>query len=102
MITIKANFTFLLAIVLSVFLRYTDSDYPFGILKLFFKPIVSFSNFNMCDKREYSIHCTFQHDNSGVGPPRYSSNIVENGGSDVVYPFMTTEQIADGENQTPM
>ena len=26
---------FLLAIVLSVFLRYTDSDYPFGILKLF-------------------------------------------------------------------
>jgi hypothetical protein len=26
---------FLLAIVLSVLLRYTDSDYPFGILKLF-------------------------------------------------------------------
>jgi len=25
----------LLAIVLSVLLRYTDSDYPFGILKLF-------------------------------------------------------------------
>jgi hypothetical protein len=27
--------TFLLAIVLSVLLRYTDSDYPFGIFKLF-------------------------------------------------------------------
>ena len=27
--------TFLLAIVLSVFLRFTDSDYPFGIFKLF-------------------------------------------------------------------
>jgi hypothetical protein len=27
--------TFLLAIVLSVLLRYTDSDYSFGILKLF-------------------------------------------------------------------
>jgi hypothetical protein len=28
---------FLLAIVLSVLLRYTDSDYPFGIFKLFYK-----------------------------------------------------------------
>ena len=28
---------FLLAIVLSVLLRYTDSDYPFGIFKLFFE-----------------------------------------------------------------
>jgi hypothetical protein len=27
---------FLLAIVLSVLLRYTDSDYPFGIFKPFF------------------------------------------------------------------
>jgi hypothetical protein len=27
---------FVLAIVLSVLLRYTDSDYPFGIFKLFF------------------------------------------------------------------
>jgi len=27
---------FLLAIVLSVLLRYTDSDYPYGIFKLFF------------------------------------------------------------------
>jgi hypothetical protein len=27
---------FLLPIVLSVFLRYTDSDYPFGICKLFY------------------------------------------------------------------
>jgi len=27
---------FLLPIVLSVLLRYTDSDYPFGIFKLFF------------------------------------------------------------------
>jgi hypothetical protein len=29
---------FLLAIVLSVLLRYTDSDCPFGIFKLFFHP----------------------------------------------------------------
>ena len=28
---------FLLAIVLSVLLQYTDSDYPFGIFKLFFE-----------------------------------------------------------------
>ena len=28
---------FLLTIVLSVLLRYTDSDYPFGIFKLFFQ-----------------------------------------------------------------
>jgi hypothetical protein len=28
---------FLLAIVLSVLLRYTDSDYPFGIFKLFIR-----------------------------------------------------------------
>ena len=28
---------FLLAIVLSVFLSYTDSDYPFGICKLFLR-----------------------------------------------------------------
>ena len=56
----------------------------------------------MCDKREYSIHCTFQHDNYGEGPPRYSSNIVEHGGSDAVYHFMNTEQFSYGENQTPM
>ena len=30
---------FLLAIVLSVLLRYTDSDFPFGIFKLFFTNI---------------------------------------------------------------
>jgi hypothetical protein len=28
---------FLLAIMLSVLLQYTDSDYPFGIFKLFFQ-----------------------------------------------------------------
>ena len=28
---------FLLVIVLSVFLRFTDSDYPFGILELFLR-----------------------------------------------------------------
>ena len=30
--------THFLAIVLSVLLRYTDSDYPFGIFKLFLSP----------------------------------------------------------------
>jgi hypothetical protein len=29
------TFSFFLAIVMSVLLRYTDSDYPFGIFKLF-------------------------------------------------------------------
>jgi hypothetical protein len=32
---------FLLAIVLSVLLRYTDSDCPFGIFKLFYNRIVT-------------------------------------------------------------
>jgi hypothetical protein len=32
----------LLAIVLSVFLSYTDSDYPFGIFKLFLSIILFF------------------------------------------------------------
>ena len=31
---------FLLAIMLSVLLRYTDSDYPFGIFKLFLRYIL--------------------------------------------------------------
>jgi hypothetical protein len=31
---------FLLAIVMSVLLRFTDSDYPFGIFKLFFSFVV--------------------------------------------------------------
>ena len=31
---------FLLAIVLYVLLRYTDSDYPFGIFKLFLRKIL--------------------------------------------------------------
>ena len=35
---------FLLAIVLSVLLRYADSDYPFGIFKLFFYIIVATLN----------------------------------------------------------
>jgi hypothetical protein len=30
---------FLLTIVLSVLLRFTDSDYPFGIFKLFLSPV---------------------------------------------------------------
>jgi hypothetical protein len=34
-----------LAIVLSVLFRYTDSDYPFGIFKLFFQIILLFNNY---------------------------------------------------------
>jgi hypothetical protein len=34
-IVVCPSVLFLLAIVLSVLLRYTDSDYPFGIFKLF-------------------------------------------------------------------
>jgi hypothetical protein len=33
--SLKKELLFLLAIVLSVLLRYTDSDCPFGIFKLF-------------------------------------------------------------------
>ena len=36
---------FLLAIVLSVLLRYTDSDYPFGIFKLFLRVSPNFTSF---------------------------------------------------------
>jgi hypothetical protein len=36
LIVVCASVLFLLAIVLSVLLRFTDSDYPFGICKLFF------------------------------------------------------------------
>jgi hypothetical protein len=35
---------FLLAIVLSVILRYTDSDYPFGIFKLFLHSLAFLSD----------------------------------------------------------
>jgi hypothetical protein len=35
---------FLLAIVLSVFLLFTDFDYPFGIFKLFLKVVISIHN----------------------------------------------------------
>jgi len=35
----------LLAIVLSVLLRFTDSDYPFGIFKLFFLQYISAQDF---------------------------------------------------------
>jgi hypothetical protein len=34
----------LLAIMLSVLLRYTDSDYPFGIFKLFLKCYIQSSD----------------------------------------------------------
>ena len=43
---------FLLAIVLSVLLRYTDSDYPFGIFKLFFICLISWHlllNWHRCN-----------------------------------------------------
>jgi len=36
---------FLLAIVLSVLLRYTDSDYPFGIFKLFLANLIIFISY---------------------------------------------------------
>ena len=36
---------FFFAIVLSVLLRYADSDYPFGIFKLFFKALSNYSYF---------------------------------------------------------
>jgi len=35
---------FILAIVLSVFLRYTDSDYPFGVFKLFLVASIKFTS----------------------------------------------------------
>jgi len=37
---------FLLAIVMSVLLRFTDSDYPFGIFKLFFSFVVCHAHVN--------------------------------------------------------
>jgi hypothetical protein len=52
---------FLLAIVLSVFLRFTASDYPFGIFKLFFNNFINIIKTNESESTvlyEYKI-CTF-------------------------------------------
>jgi hypothetical protein len=46
-IVVCAFVLFLLAIVLSVLLRYTDYDYPFSIFKLFLSIIFSFSHANI-------------------------------------------------------
>ena len=45
---------FLLAIVLYVLLRYTDSDYPFGIFKLF----LCNARLQIGDSLEVSLYCT--------------------------------------------
>ena len=51
---------FLLAIVLSVFLRYTDSDYPFGIFKLFLSfCTLSFGHCVVCSTSTYDYDCPF-------------------------------------------
>jgi hypothetical protein len=44
-----------LAIVLSVLLRYTDSDNPFGIFKLFFHQ-TDFTSFNLIDRNLSSFY----------------------------------------------
>ena len=51
---------FLLAIVLSVLLRYTGSDYPFGI----FKPLLCIDNF-CCTKNKYILYKTL-HQSSAL------------------------------------
>ena len=51
---------FLLAIVLSVFLLFTDSDYPFGIFKLFLNLIILFAE-RMID---FTILRIFKNKNS--------------------------------------
>jgi hypothetical protein len=47
---------FLLAIVLSVLLRYTDFNYPFGIFKLFFDLIVSNNCVRNVENLPYYLH----------------------------------------------
>jgi hypothetical protein len=42
-----ANVLFLLAIVLSVLLRYTDSDYTFGIFKVFLIIFIVLTDYNL-------------------------------------------------------
>ena len=63
--------TFSFAIVLSVLLRYTDSDYPFGIFKFFFSQnyffaihsLLMLQNINHVHHNhlfcEYCVHCTY-------------------------------------------
>jgi hypothetical protein len=59
---------FLLAIVFSVLLRFTASDYPFGIYKLFFWPLCCLSFFdknqikiiNVCLGTEMVYYCDLQ------------------------------------------
>jgi hypothetical protein len=51
---------FLLAIVLSVLLRYTDSDCPFGIFKLFFL-FNDYSKSDGCIRSSHDLHKTCQH-----------------------------------------
>ena len=51
-------FFFLLAIVLSVVLRYTDSDYPFAIFKLFLINIKSIREFQITDRPLFHIKYT--------------------------------------------
>ena len=41
------------AIVLSVLLRYTDSDYPFAIFKPFFYDIITFAKSKITMKRKF-------------------------------------------------
>ena len=57
---------FLLAIVLSVLLRYMDSDYPFGICKLFFHVIVvlTMKVSNKPDFYKFVLMYYRQHDSS--------------------------------------
>ena len=49
---------FLLAIVLSVLLRYTDSDYPFGIIKLFLERYTVANDGRNVSALKYYILCT--------------------------------------------
>ena len=55
--------TLLLAIVLSVLLRYTGSDYPFGIFKLFFWPLcfLFFSDIRILITPLVSSNSSFVH-----------------------------------------
>ena len=65
---------FLLAIVLSVLLRYTDSDNPFGIFKLFFHQ-TDFTSFNLIDRNLSSFYFCLTIDRCETNKIFFSQNL---------------------------
>ena len=82
--------TFFLAIVLSVLLRYTDSDYPFGIFKLF-----SQSAQYRCLYWNYILN-TISYASAG------SCSLICNNGLEFNYPYIVIRKNIDTKYIVPI